>query len=221
MAQRVRDATQRSERLLEGLLTLARSEREPSRREPADLADAATQALQHGRHADTAGLQVLTRLEPAPVAGDPALLDRMVANLIENTMRHNRPNGWSPPAPIAVGGRAGHQRRPRHPPTGSSRCSSRSAAWTTGSPHPPAAPAWACRSCARSPAPTTATPTPGRSRTAAWRSPRGSQPAPRPPWPSHHYRPRCPAHAEPRRSPGYQARELVGELKEQDASGSR
>jgi hypothetical protein len=118
MAERVRDATQRSERLLEGLLTLARSEREPSRREPADLADAATQALQHGRYADTAGLQVLTRLEPAPVAGDPALLDRMVANLIENTMRHNRPNGWSPPAPIAVGGRAGHQRRPRHPPTG-------------------------------------------------------------------------------------------------------
>jgi hypothetical protein len=103
MAERVRDATQRSERLLEGLLTLTRSEREPSRREPADLADAATQALQHGRHAHTAGLLVVTRLEPAPVAGDPALLDRMVANLIENAMRHNRPNGWSPPAPIAGG----------------------------------------------------------------------------------------------------------------------
>jgi signal transduction histidine kinase len=103
MAERVRDATQRSEQLLEGLLTLTRSEREPSRREPADLADAATQALQHGRHAHTAGLLVVTRLEPAPVAGDPALLDRMVANLIENAMRHNRPNGWSRPAPIAGG----------------------------------------------------------------------------------------------------------------------
>src|SRR4029453_13751872 len=44
MAERVRDATQRSERLLEGLLTLTRSEREPSRREPADLADAAPPA---------------------------------------------------------------------------------------------------------------------------------------------------------------------------------
>jgi hypothetical protein len=204
MAERVCDATQRSERLLEGLLTLARSEREPSRREPADL-------------------RVVTRLEPAPVAGDSALLDRMVANLVENAVRHNRPGGWLEVATgtdrgwavvrVTNGGRA-------IPPTGSSRCSSRSAAWTTGSPHPPAAPAWACRSCARSPAPT-ATPTPGRSPTAAWRSPCGSQPRPRPRRSSHHYRPRCPAHAEPRRSPGYQARELVGELKEQDASGSR
>jgi signal transduction histidine kinase len=95
MAERVRDATGRSEQLLEGLLTLARSEREPSRREPADLADAAAQALQHGRHADdTAGLRVVTRLEPAPVVGDPALLERMVANLVENAVRHNQPDGW-------------------------------------------------------------------------------------------------------------------------------
>jgi signal transduction histidine kinase len=95
MAERVRDATGRSERLLEGLLTLARSEREPSRREPADLADAAAPALQHGRHADDrAGLRVVTRLEPAPVAGDSALLERMVANLVENAVRHNQPGGW-------------------------------------------------------------------------------------------------------------------------------
>jgi signal transduction histidine kinase len=95
MAERVRDATGRSERLLEGLLTLARSEREPSRREPADLADAAAPALQHGRHADDrAGLRVVTRLEPAPVAGDSSLLERMVANLVENAVRHNQPGGW-------------------------------------------------------------------------------------------------------------------------------
>jgi hypothetical protein len=165
MAERVRDATQRSERLLEGLLTLTRSEREPHRREPADLADAAAQALQHGRHTDdTAGLRVVTRLEPAPGAGDPALLDRMIANLIENAMRHNQLGGWLEVATGTDRGWAvvrGHQRRPRHPPDWSSRCSSPSAAWTTGSPHPLAAPAWACRSCARSPAPTVATPTPG------------------------------------------------------------
>jgi len=95
MAQRVRDATGRSERLIEGLLTLARSERELRSPEPADLADAAAQALEHARHEDgAAGLRVATRLGPAPVAGDPALLERMVANLVENAVRHNQPHGW-------------------------------------------------------------------------------------------------------------------------------
>jgi signal transduction histidine kinase len=28
------------------------------------------------------------------VEGDPALLDRMVANLVENAVRHNQPDGW-------------------------------------------------------------------------------------------------------------------------------
>jgi signal transduction histidine kinase len=95
MAERVRDATDRSERLIEGLLTLARSERELRSREPADLADAAAGALEHARHQDgAAGLRVATRLRPALVAGDPALLERMVANLVENAVRHNQPGGW-------------------------------------------------------------------------------------------------------------------------------
>src|SRR4029453_19656856 len=105
MAERVREATQRSERLIEGLLTLARSEREPRLWEPVDLADAAAQALQHGRHADdTAGLRVVPRLGPAPVAGDPALLDRMVANLVENAVHHNQPDGWLEAATGTDGG---------------------------------------------------------------------------------------------------------------------
>ena len=95
MGERVRDATQRSERLIEGLLTLARSEQEPRRWEPADLADAAALALEHARreHA-AAGLRLVTALRPAPVRGDPALLERMVANLVENAVRHNQPPGW-------------------------------------------------------------------------------------------------------------------------------
>ena len=102
MAERVRDATDRSERLIEGLLTLARSEQQPRRHEPADLADAAAlalQALEPTRHHDhdqhgAAGLRVVTQLGRAPVAGDPALLDRMVANLVENAVRHNQPGGF-------------------------------------------------------------------------------------------------------------------------------
>ncbi len=114
MAERVRDATQRSERLIEGLLTLARSEQELRRHEPADLADAATLALEHTRRQDQdqdqggrdGGLRLVTRLRPAPVAGDPALLERMVANLVENAVRHNRPDGWLEVATGTSDGRA-------------------------------------------------------------------------------------------------------------------
>jgi signal transduction histidine kinase len=95
MAERVRDATERSERLIEGLLTLARSERQPRVWEPVDLADAAAQALEHARREDgAAGLRVVSGLRVAPVEGDPALLERMVANLVENAVRHNQPDGW-------------------------------------------------------------------------------------------------------------------------------
>jgi signal transduction histidine kinase len=107
MAERVRDATDRSERLIEGLLTLARSEQEPRSRTPDDLAYAAAQALEHaGLRDGAAGLRMTTGLRPAPVEGDPALLDRMVANLVENAVRHNQPGGWLDVATGTSQGRA-------------------------------------------------------------------------------------------------------------------
>ena len=33
-------------------------------------------------------------LEPAPVRGNPALLERMIGNLIDNGIRHNEPGGY-------------------------------------------------------------------------------------------------------------------------------
>jgi len=95
MAERVRDATARSERLIESLLTLARSERELRTRDAADLADAAGDALCLAKpDAGPLGLEVTAHLAPAPVAGDRVLLDRLVANLVENAVRHNQPGGW-------------------------------------------------------------------------------------------------------------------------------
>jgi signal transduction histidine kinase len=71
-------------RLIDGLLMLARSEREPGALSYVDLADVADHV------AETAG----TKLAEAPVLGDPILLERMVQNLIENGLRHNVTGGW-------------------------------------------------------------------------------------------------------------------------------
>ena len=73
-----------NERLIEALLTLASSERGLERRDTVDLAELARRAL------DKAGLEISPDgLHPAAITGDPALLERLIANLIENAVHHN------------------------------------------------------------------------------------------------------------------------------------
>ncbi len=38
-------------------------------------------------------LHIQTDINPAPVTGDPGLLERLIRNLIDNAIRHNIPNG--------------------------------------------------------------------------------------------------------------------------------
>ena len=88
MAATLREATARSEEIIDRLLTLARSE-ELAEREPLDLSEIVTEVLADCRAAaDLRHLSFDLSLEPAPIVGDTALLDRLVANLIGNALRY-------------------------------------------------------------------------------------------------------------------------------------
>ncbi|GAA2858813.1 ATP-binding protein [Streptosporangium fragile] len=75
-------ANARQERLIEGLLLLAQSERELTERRPVDLAELAEMALTSVPEADA-------DLRSAPASGDPVLLERMIGNLLDNAVKYN------------------------------------------------------------------------------------------------------------------------------------
>src|SRR5262249_50083376 len=95
MAARVRDSIDRSERTIDALLTLAASDQARlSRSERIDLATAAEDAIDAvAAEIDRLGLSLHTDLEPAETTGDRHLLERMVGNLVDNAVRHNKPGG--------------------------------------------------------------------------------------------------------------------------------
>lgn len=98
MATVVREASERANGLVDALLVLARSEAQAggrlTRKVPADLAVGAGSALSAIRpEAERLKLGVSTNLQPAPVVGDPGLLERLAGNLIENAVRYNHLHG--------------------------------------------------------------------------------------------------------------------------------
>jgi signal transduction histidine kinase len=94
MASDVHGALAQAEHLVDSLLTLTRSEFLARASEPVDLATAAQDALDALAGEIAAhGVVVHTELNPAPSTGDRPLLDRLVSNLIDNAVRHNRDNG--------------------------------------------------------------------------------------------------------------------------------
>ncbi|SBT38477.1 Signal transduction histidine kinase [Micromonospora narathiwatensis] len=98
MATVVRDASGRANGLVDALLVLARSEaqagRRLARRVEGDLAVGVANALSAmAGEVERIGLKVHTALRPAPVVGDPGLLDRLAGNLVENAVRYNHLHG--------------------------------------------------------------------------------------------------------------------------------
>ncbi len=90
MAAEVRQAVDHSERLIEALLVLARNNQARALTDPLDLAAVAEDALE-GRPAN--GITTTATLDQAPVTGDQVLLERLVANLLDNAERYNIAGG--------------------------------------------------------------------------------------------------------------------------------
>ncbi len=95
MAALVKRSVDRADATIEALLTLASSELGPTAQESIDLATAAEDALDATSAAiDQRHITVEAALEPALARGDRVLLERMIANLVDNAVRHNHPDGW-------------------------------------------------------------------------------------------------------------------------------
>lgn len=92
-ARRILDSTGQGERTVDGLLALARSESGLLSRTHVDFAEITGDVV--GELATTANqLELTLELGEATAWGDRALLERLVANLVENAIRHNVPGGW-------------------------------------------------------------------------------------------------------------------------------
>ncbi|GAA0430913.1 sensor protein CutS [Acrocarpospora corrugata] len=84
----------RNERLIEGLLLLARSERALSVRKPVDVTEVAKTAIEQlANQAAQEDVQIDHDLHPASTLGDPVLLERCVSNLVENGIKYNGGDG--------------------------------------------------------------------------------------------------------------------------------
>ncbi|MGD0559513.1 MAG: ATP-binding protein [Streptosporangiaceae bacterium] len=82
------------ERLIEALLTLATSQGGLDHREPIDLSVITDELLLAQRpEIGRLGLRVEAITKPATLHGDPVLAERLVANLIDNAVKHNIPGG--------------------------------------------------------------------------------------------------------------------------------
>ncbi len=90
----VLEAGREQERLIDALLTLARSQRGLDHKEPVDLAAMTSEVLHaHEPSAAARGLHVDASLGDATVPGDARLLYQLVSNLVDNAIRHNITGG--------------------------------------------------------------------------------------------------------------------------------
>ncbi len=99
MGDVVASATDRAQRLVSSLLTLARLQAVQTGalevRETVELASLVPRVIEAvAGEAAAKGISIECELEPAYTVGDPGLLERLIGNMVENGIRHNTPDGW-------------------------------------------------------------------------------------------------------------------------------
>ena len=88
--ERVLVSGAQQERLIEALLTLTRGHAGLTKRDPFDLAMVAGQVLlTRESQARGRSIDLRSALAPAPMTGDPRLVERLVANLVDNALAYN------------------------------------------------------------------------------------------------------------------------------------
>ncbi|MEV4893934.1 ATP-binding protein [Nonomuraea sp. NPDC055795] len=103
--ERILVAGAQQERLIEALLTLSRGQAGIEVLNPFDVA-ALTHEILDSRRAEAAsrGLVIRSSIAPATAAGHRPLAERLVANLVDNALRHNTADGW---VEVSTGSEAG------------------------------------------------------------------------------------------------------------------
>jgi signal transduction histidine kinase len=107
-ANEVRTQVNRSESLVESLLTLARADSVGQSRESVDLADVTAAAVSAvAEDAAHAGVSITLDLKDALVLGDPILLGRLIENAVDNAIKYNvTRDGWISVSTTIKGGDA-------------------------------------------------------------------------------------------------------------------
>jgi signal transduction histidine kinase len=108
LALAVNDAVARAEALIDSLLALARSDSTMHERREVDLAELTGDVVgERVGVASMAGVEIDLTLGSATVEGDRWLLERLIANLVDNGINHNEPDGW---VRVSVDGSGGSSR---------------------------------------------------------------------------------------------------------------
>ena len=103
--QNVLAAGEQQERLIEALLTLARGQAGIEAHDRVDLGEIVGDLVALRDPAQD-GIEVRTRIEPAVIQGDWALIERLVANLLDNAVAYNLADGgWVEIETAVISGR--------------------------------------------------------------------------------------------------------------------